>query len=289
MGRLSRVAVDLHTHSTASDGSESPATVIHRAARVGLSTVALTDHDNLDGIAEAREAADAAGINLISGTELSVEWSTGPMHLLVYFLEPGPGPLQDAMVDIRRGRTDRNRRLADRLRSLGLDITYDEVAEEAGGSGVGRPHFAAVMVAKGFVPDIPAAFDRYLAAGRPGYEPRLRLGAEEAIRLARESNAIPVIAHPHTLGVGVADYDTAFRSLTEIGLGGLECHYSEYSPDLRNHLADVAASLGIVATGGSDYHGTYKQDIDIGTGRGDLVVPDTAAEALLAAHAAGSR
>ncbi len=286
MGCLSRVAVDLHTHSSASDGSDPPATVVRRAADAGLSALALTDHDNLDGIPEARAAADELGLTLIAGTELSVEWSTGPMHLLVYFLEPGPGPLQDAMVEIRRGRDDRNHRLAERLRTLGLDITYEEVAAEAGGSGVGRPHFAAVMVSKGYVPDISAAFDRYLAAGRPGYEPRMRLDAESAIRLARESAAIPVIAHPHTLGVGVDDYNTAFRSLTDVGLGGIECYYGEYSPELREHLAGVAQSLGIIATGGSDYHGTYKQDLDIGTGRGDLVVPDSAAEALFAAHAA---
>lgn len=287
MGRcLSRVAVDLHAHSTASDGSEPPATVIRRAAEAGLSTVALTDHDNLDGIAEAREAADGLGITFIAGTELSVEWSTGPMHLLVYFLEPVAGPLQDAMIEIRRGRADRNHRLVERLRSFGFDLTYEEVADEAGGSGIGRPHFAAVMVSKGIVPDIPAAFDRYLASGRPGYEPRMRLAAEEAIRLARESKAIPVIAHPHTLGVSADDYNTAFRSLTAVGLGGLECYYGEYAPDLRDHLAGVAAGLGIIATGGSDYHGTYKQGLNIGTGRGDLVVPDAAAEALFEAHAA---
>ena len=286
MGRcLSRVAVDLHTHSNASDGSEPPATLIGRAA-AGLSTVALTDHDNLDGIAEAQETARTLGITFIAGTELSVEWSTGPMHLLVYFLEPGSGPLQDAMVDIRRGRTNRNVRLAERLRGLGLDVTYEEVVEEAGGSGVGRPHFAAVMVSKGLVPDIPTAFDRYLAAGRPGYEPRLRLAADEAIRLARESEAVPVIAHPHTIGVGAADYNTAFQSLARIGLGGIECYYSEYAPALREHLAAVAADLGIVATGGSDYHGAYKKGLDIGIGRGDLIVPDAAAEALFAAHAA---
>jgi predicted metal-dependent phosphoesterase TrpH len=280
------VAVDLHTHSNASDGSESPATVIRRAADAGLSAVALTDHDNLEGIGEAKETADALGVTFIAGTELSVEWSTGPMHLLVYFLEPGSGPLQDVMVDIRRGRTDRNHQLAQRLRSLGVDVTYDEVAKEAGGTGVGRPHFAAVMVAKGFVPDIPSAFDRYLAAGRPGYVPRVRLAAEEAIRLARESAAIPVIAHPHTLGVGVDDYNTAFQSLTKIGLGGLECYYSEYTPELRDHLADVASGLGIIATGGSDYHGSYKRGLDVGIGRGDLAVPDAAAEALFEAHAA---
>ncbi|MDH3500745.1 MAG: PHP domain-containing protein, partial [Acidimicrobiia bacterium] len=222
------MAVDLHTHSNASDGSESPAAVIRNAAGAGLHAVALTDHDNLDGIDEARAAAADVGVELIPGTELSVEWDSGGMHLLVYFLESGPGPLQDAMVGIRDGRTDRNRRLADRLCGLGIDLTYDEVAVEAGGSGIGRPHFASIMVKKGYVPDIPSAFDRYLAAGRPGYEPRSRLGAEEAVALARASGGVPVIAHPHTVGVGVDDYDRAFRKLADVGLGGIECYYSEY-------------------------------------------------------------
>ena len=246
--------------------------------------MALTDHDNLDGIAEARAAGSAHGIEVIAGTELSVEWDGGAMHLLVYFVEPGPGPLQDAMATIRTGRSERNLRLVDRLRSLGMDISYDEVAAEAGGSGVGRPHFAAVMVAKGYVPDIPAAFDRYLASGRPGYEARMRLPAELAIELARETGGVPVIAHPHTIGVGADDYNRAFRELTAVGLGGIECYYPEYAPPVRDHLASVAEDLGIVATGGSDYHGTYKEGIAVGVGRGDLMVPDEALAALQAAR-----
>jgi len=246
--------------------------------------VALTDHDNLDGIAEARAMATQSGIRFVPGTELSVEWNTGPMHLLVYFLEDVAGPLQDAMSWIRQGRSDRNRRLVQRLQDLGMDITYDEVVTQARGSGVGRPHFAAVMVRKGYVADIPAAFERYLAAGRPGYEPRNRLGAVEAIELARASGAVPVIAHPHTIGVGASDYEAAFRELAAVGLGGIECYYGEYRPELRTHLAEVAHGLGLAATGGSDYHGSYKTGLELGIGRGDLVVPDAALDELTAAR-----
>ena len=278
------MAVDLHTHSNASDGSEPPAVVVHRAAEAGLTALALTDHDNLDGIAEAQAAADRLGIELIAGTELSVEWDTGPMHLLVYFIESDSGPLQEAMATIRQGRSDRNLRLVNRLRGLGIDLTYDEIMAEAGGTGVGRPHFAAVMVRKGYVANIPTAFDRYLASGRPGYEPRTRLAAEAAIDLARASGGVPVIAHPHTIGVGAADYERAFRKLADVGLGGIECHYGEYAPELRRHLADVAHGLGVAATGGSDYHGAYKAGLMIGSGRGDLVVGDGALEELKAAR-----
>jgi predicted metal-dependent phosphoesterase TrpH len=277
------VAVDLHTHSSASDGSEQPAAIVQMARARRLSAIALTDHDNLDGIAEAAREADALEMDLIAGTELSVTWEGGPMHLLVYFLGPS-GPLQDEMVSVRRGRAERNRRLVDRLQDIGIDVTYEEVEAQAGGRGIGRPHFAAVMVAKGYVADIPAAFDRYLAAGRPGYEPRLRLDARRAIDLARASHAVPVIAHPHTIGAGADDYNRAFRLLADAGLGGIECYYGEYSPELRDHLAGVARGLGLAATGGSDYHGAYKTGIEIGIGRGDLRVPDAAVEELLAAR-----
>jgi predicted metal-dependent phosphoesterase TrpH len=277
------VAVDLHTHSNASDGSERPAAIVQMAAAGGLSAVALTDHDNLDGISEAEAAADEFGIDFIIGTELSVTWDGGPMHLLVYFLS-GSGPLEDEMVSIRRGRTERNHRLVGRLQRLGIDVTYEEVEAQAGGRGIGRPHFAAVMVAKGCVPDIPTAFDRYLAAGRPGYEPRDRLGAVRAIELARASQAVPVIAHPHTIGAGADDYNRAFRRLADAGLGGIECYYGEYSQELRSHLAGVAHGLGLAATGGSDYHGAYKAGIEVGIGRGDLRVPDAAVEELIASR-----
>jgi hypothetical protein len=280
------VAVDLHTHSNRSDGSETPAEVVRLAAEAGLTTLALTDHDTLDGIPEAAAAAAGAGVRLISGTELSVQWETGAMHLLAYFLDPGAGPLQDAMAGIREGRSDRNRRLAAALGRLGMDVDYDEVAAEAGGTGVGRPHFAAVMVRKGYAVDIPDAFDRYLAKGRPAYQERDRLEAAAAIDLARASGAVPVVAHPHTIGVGADDYATAFRALARVGLGGIEAHYAEYPPELRLHLAGVAADLGMVATGGSDFHGTYKPAIRIGRGRGDLVVPDECVERLEEARAA---
>ena len=278
------MAVDLHLHSTKSDGSEDPAEVVRLAASAGLSAMALTDHDNLDGIDEARRAADASGIRFIPGAELSVNWVTGAMHMLVYFLEPGPGPLQEALGSVQGGRTDRNRRMVDQLRALGLDITYDEIEAEAGGTGVGRPHFAAVLLRRGHVDSIQDAFDRYLATGRPGYVPRERLEAREAIDLARGSGAVPVIAHPHTLGVSEDDYSTAFRSLVDAGLGGIEAHYAEYAPDLRLHLAELCADFGIVATGGSDFHGSYKPDLFVGSGRGDLLVPDEVVDALSAAR-----
>ena len=272
--------VDLHLHSSYSDGSDSPEQIVRAAVDAGLSAIALTDHDNLNGIAEAREAAAAVGIDLIPGTELSVEWDGAAMHLLVYFLEPGTGPLQDRLEFVQSGRTDRNREMVDRLQTLGIDIAMSEVEAEAGGTGVGRPHFAAVLVAKGYVDTISEAFDRLLATGRPGYVPRVRLGCHEAIELALASGAVPAVAHPHTLGVGRDEFAAAFAGLADAGLAGLEAHYHEYAPELRTHLAALADDLGLIATGGSDYHGSYKPGLSVGVGQGDLVVPDSVVEAL---------
>lgn len=276
------MAVDLHLHSNRSDGSDEPAQIVALAVDAGLTAIALTDHDNLNGIDEARAAAESAGIEFISGTELSVEWITGPMHMLVYFLKPGVGPLDTALTALQGGREDRNRKMAEKLRSIGIDISYDEVFEEAGGTGVGRPHFAAVLVRKGHVSNIKEAFDRYLATGRPGYVARKRLEAGEAVQLARASGAVPVIAHPHTLGVSSEDYSSAFVELVDVGLGGIEAYYVEYAEALREHLAQICRSLEIVPTGGSDYHGSYKPGILVGTGRGDLVVPDETVDLLMA-------
>lgn len=282
------MAVDLHLHSTASDGTEPPERVVELAAEAGLTTMALTDHDNLDGVAAAAARADELGIGFISGTELSVQWeSSGAVHMLVYYLEPGPGPLQDRLAWLQHSRATRNERISHRLQELGLDISSAEVATEAGGGVIGRPHFAAVLVAKGYVPDMQAAFDRYLAAGRPGYLPRERLAADEAIDLALASHAIPVVAHPHTLGISAEEYGHAFERLADLGLCGIESYYAEYEPELRTHLVDICNKLGLVATGGSDFHGRYKPDLAVGSGHGDLAVPDDVVEALESRRNAG--
>lgn len=266
------MAVDLHTHSTYSDGSDSPAEIVSAAAAAGLEAVALTDHDNLNGILEAAAAAEASEVELIPGVELSCEWQPGGMHLVVLWLEPGPGPLQDRLEILQAGRRQRNVDLIELLQKLDVDISYEEVVAEAGGTGVGRPHVAAVLVRKGVVGSIPEAFDLYLASGRPAYVERYRLPPEEAIELARASGAVPIVAHPHTLGMTGTTLDQELRRLARHGLVGLECYYPEYEPDTRLELVERARDVGLVPSGGSDYHGTYKPGLEIGRGYGDLSV-----------------
>ena len=273
--------IDLHVHSTASDGSESPAAVVRMAAAAGLTAIALTDHDTQSGIAEARIEAARSGVELIAGTELSLEWVQGAMHMVVLFLEPGPGPLQDRLAGLREGRTERNNRIVARLVELGLPISEAEILDLAGGESVGRPHIAAVMVSRGYVESIFDAFDRYLAWGKPAYMARPRLSPEEAVGLALESKAVPILAHPHTLGLNTSEeVSTTLRRLSGAGLVGIECYYPLYSPFEREGYAALAERFGLKPSGGSDYHGTYKPDVELGIGRGNLAVADQLLDAL---------
>lgn len=275
------MAVDLHAHSTASDGSDTPAALVRLAAKKGLTALALTDHDTQEGLAEAREAAEGLELELIPGTELSLEFDGGGMHLVVLWLEPGSGPLQDRLEGLQDGRGGRNARIVQALETLGMTVTLEEIEEEAGGGSVGRPHIAAVMVRKGYVPDIKTAFDLWLAKDRPAYFGRPRLNPEEAIGLARESGAVPILAHPHTLGIyRAAEMANVLTRLCGAGLVGLEAIYSGYRRHEQYGYADLARRFGLVPSGGSDYHGTYKADLDLGTGYGDLHVPESTLEEL---------
>jgi predicted metal-dependent phosphoesterase TrpH len=275
------LAVDLHTHSDASDGTDPPATLVSLAAAAGLRAIALTDHDTLEGVEEAATEAARLGVELVPGTELSLNWPAGAMHLVVLFLAPGPGPLQDRLAGLQAGRTERNRAMIELLNRSGLEITYDDVLAEAGRGSVGRPHMAAVLVRRGLAADINDAFDRWLAHGRPGYLDRHRLDPEEAIALARQSGAVPVLAHPHTLGLdAAAEYAATLRRLADAGLVGMECHYSLYSPSERAEWVSLARRFSLLPSGGSDYHGRYKPEISVGRGRGDLLVGDEVLEEL---------
>jgi 3',5'-nucleoside bisphosphate phosphatase len=282
---VSPVPIDLHTHSTTSDGSLSPTQLVELAATIGLDAVALTDHDTLDGIAEAAHAASQQGIELIPGVEISLDWDRGGMHMVVLWLAAEPGPLQDRLAMLQAARNTRNARIVERLNQLGMDITLDEIEAEAGSGSVGRPHFAAVMVRKGYVTDSQTAFDCYLANGRPAYMSRDRLGPEEAIDLALRSGGVPVLAHPHTVGLDTTrEREDMIERLAAAGLVGLECHYGGYDAEERAAYLDVARRFKLLPSGGSDFHGTYKKDVALGTGSVGLHVPSSILEPLRAAR-----
>jgi hypothetical protein len=212
------------------------------------------------------------------------ERAAGSVHVLVYFVEGGDGPLQDELVKLRQDRARRNAELAEVLVRLGTGVTYEDVVAEAGGeeAGVGRPHFARALVRSGAASDIDDAFDRWLADGRPGYVPKARLDPADVARLAHESGGVAVLAHPLSTGFEPSTLERFVADLARGGLDGIEATYGRYSTDERAWLRRLAARTGLVATGGSDYHGTFKPDLRVGTGLGDLSVPDDMVDALAA-------
>jgi len=272
------VAVDLHTHSTCSDGTDEPAALVRLALDVGLSALALTDHDTLEGIGEARAAAAGTPLEFVPGVELSVDWERGPAHLLAYWVEPGAGPLPPRLAELQAGRARRNAEILAALAGLGMHLSPDELRTTPG--LVGRPHIAAALVRAGHVPTLPDAFALYLGQGRPAYRPRLRLAAAEAVDLTRRSGGLAVLAHPHTVATAAEDYSAALTAFRALGGAGVECHYPDYPAELQDHLVAFTRRLGMIPTGGSDYHGDLRPGLALGSGRGDLAVPDEAAAEL---------
>ncbi|MGO9557643.1 MAG: PHP domain-containing protein [Acidimicrobiales bacterium] len=274
--------IDLHTHSTCSDGSDPPGRVVELAVAAGCSAVALTDHDGLSGIDEARRVAEDARITFVPGCEVSCKFSPGTMHVLCYFAEPGEGPLQSQLERLRDDRVNRNARLVERLNELGIALTLEDVEAETDGSTLGRPHFAAALVKKGVVESYQDAFDNLLAKGGPAYIPKAFISPDTTIAAAHGSGALAVLAHPLSLGLEPAELERTISELAEAGLAGLECWYGRYSTEERHGLLAIAKRYRLAATGGSDFHGTFKPDLSVGSGKGDLEVPDSALEELVA-------
>ncbi len=275
--------IDLHLHSNASDGTDPPEVIPELGAAAGCRAVALTDHDTLAGLAAAGRRASELGIELVRGCEVSCAFSGATTHVLVYFVDGDEGPLQDELARLRDDRVARNRVLAERLGALGAPITYEEAVEQAAGEeSLGRPHFAALLVEKGLAESVPDAFDRWLGSGRPAYVPKARVPPADIAAKAKASGAVCALAHPLSLELERDALDRAVGELAEAGFAGLEAHYAAYRPEERRALVELAARHDLVATGGSDYHGTHKPGLFVGVGRGDLKVPDKALELLAA-------
>jgi len=272
--------IDLHSHSTVSDGSDRPGALVEEAAAAGVSALALTDHDILDGLAEAATAADRVGIRLVRGCEVSCQVDRGTMHVVILFLDRPTGPLHDRLAEVRRARENRNDEIVARLVEAGFEITVDEVLARSGDGTVGRPHIAAVLLDRGYVGSIEEAFDRWLARGRPAYVERLRMTPEETIDLAHRSGAVAVLAHPFSLDRHPEELAPFVGELAEMGLDAMEVEYAGYQPEERAWLGEVADRHGLAPSGGSDYHGSYKPGLALGRGRGDLSVPDDWLDAL---------
>ena len=276
--------LDLHSHSTASAGSLTPTELVRAAARAGVSHLGLTDHDSMDGIAEAREAALEAGITLVPGVELSTQHDGMTSDLLGYFPDPAHAGLAAHFAATRQERGERAAGMVQQLRRLGADIDLERVQALAPGGLITRPHVAQALVEAGFVLDRAEAFRRYIGRGRPAYVARAKLSPEDGCALLRAAGGVPVLAHPVPPYRAFADPKRLLRllpRLVEAGLGGLECHYPGYSARTVRWLEVLADHHGLVPTGGSDHHGPWRPHNPLG---GVHSVPIDTVERLWAAR-----
>jgi len=264
--------IDLHTHTTASDGSMRPAELVRHALNNGLSAVAITDHDTIDGIKEALDEGRRIGVEVIPGVEISLSFEPD-MHMLGYFLNGGYGNIAHTLDELRKRRDERNPKIIKKLNEMGFDITMEEVNELAENGIVGRPHIANVLIKKGYVANIEEAFDKYLGSGRPAYFKKDKLAPEEGIEKIIKAGGLPVLAHPILLNRSVEELDMLLSRLTAAGLKGIEAIYVDNSDEDTENFIRLADKHGLLVTGGSDFHGKYKPDIEIGRGRGNLYIP----------------
>ncbi len=275
--------IDLHTHSTCSDGTLSPHELVRAAREAGVTHLALTDHDTVSGLAQASEEAEHLGMAFLGGLEISAEFQPGTMHILGYGISAADGDLHESLEYVQRARRDRNPKIVANLNRLGVAVTMEDVRAEAGGTVVGRPHFAAAMVRKGYVRSTQEAFDRYLAKGQPAYEQKVRLSPEESIRAIRSAGGVAVLAHPLQLKAeDDARLDSIVAGLAGEGLQGLECYYRNHTEADTARFLALARRHGLVPTGGSDFHGSNRPRIKLGTGEGNLNVPQACWDELMA-------
>ena len=279
--------IDLHTHTTVSDGGDSPTELVDKAAAAGLSAIAVTDHDNDSGCPEAIAAGVETGVEVVPGVEISCDvedlsalglqpTSRPTMHLLGYFIPQEENPLTAALAELQSARANRNVLIVERLNELGIPVTFEEVENEAGGPGaqIGRPHFAAVLVRHGAVPDYQTAFDEYLAKGAKAYLTRKLYRPAEAVELMLSAGVVPVLAHPFTLNLTVQDLEIFVDSLVEAGLKGIEGYHGDMPEDQQEPYRALGRAKGLIVSGGSDYHGDMRPDRGMPGGKHNVTVPD---------------
>jgi 3',5'-nucleoside bisphosphate phosphatase len=263
--------VDLHAHTSASDGSDTPRELVAAAAAAGVGILAVTDHDTVAAVTEARAAGKDLGMEVLAGCEVTVAVGVRVVHVLLYgdgLLEPD---LAQAVEVARRGRHERNLAIGERLHRL-TGVGYQDAAEVAGGSALSRAHFARALITRGAVADVAEAFDRYLSAGRPAYVPAPSVSLTDAAAIAAKAGGVAVLAHPGRLTP--EERERVLAEALEAGIDGVEVWHPQHDADLRRALGDLVERRGLLATGGSDYHGSHKPDVRPGSGvDGNVAVP----------------
>lgn len=267
--------IDLHTHSNRSDGTFEPAEVVRRAAELGLDVVALTDHDTTQGLEEALAAGAELGIEVVPGVELSAEHDGTSVHVLAYWPDVTDAELQAELSRLRDERFRRGELIVDKLRELGLPVSFERVREIAGGGNIVRPHIAQAMVEAGIVETEREAFDRYLADGKPAHVPKHALDPVDAVGLILRAGGVCVLAHPGMWGDQSSVPEELIERMAAAGMRGLEVDHADHTPEQRAHYRRLAERLGLVPTGGSDCHGERYDPIRLGSATCD---PDAYAE-----------
>jgi len=277
--------VDLHLHTTASDGVMSPSEIVRYAKAKGLQAIAITDHDTIEGLEEGLSEGKRIDFEVIPGIEVSAEHSPGSMHLLGFFLDIHHPLLNERLGYLQKARAERNPRIVERLNRLGIQITYEEVLKASGGGQVGRPHFAQVLIEKKYVRTFQEAFERFLKKGAPAYVDKLRFTTKEALHFINEAKGVAVLAHPNTLNMnGYSELENLLLRLIEEGLKGIEVYYPEHSPLEVAKYKTLAERYRLLITGGTDYHGIEKNGLDMGVGRGEMKLSYLMVEELKAAR-----
>jgi predicted metal-dependent phosphoesterase TrpH len=252
---------DLHVHSTASDGTLAPAAVVDRAHANGVTVLALADHDSVAGLPQAADRAAALGVQLINACELSAVWGSCDIHILAYFVDPENSDLLDLLGALRSGRLERARAMVAALSAAGYSVAIDDVLDIACGGSLGRSHVARALVQAGHASTVKEAFENLIGRDRPFYVPKHSATPGEVIATIRELGAIPVLAHP-----GVTGADPLIADMVDAGLLGVEAYHADHTAEQVAHYASLAARLGLLVTGGSDFHGPGAPNPDIGVG-----------------------
>lgn len=248
--------IDLHLHTTASDGAFAPAALVRMAYEAGLDCIAITDHDSTDGVAAAQETGQAIGVRVIAGIEFNTLWHGQSVHILGYFVDRQHPELQEVIARQRDGRLYRAQRMVEKLAALNMPLVWEEILADADGGAVGRPHIAKAMLAQGYVSDANEAFAKYLGHGMPAYVEQPKLTPSEAVMLLHRAGAAAGLAHPYNVeGADQVDLDTLVPELAAAGLDAIETYYTGYGTEQRAEILNMAARFDLIPTGGSDFHG----------------------------------
>ena len=282
-----QTGIDLHIHSTASDGTLSPVEILRLAEKLNLGAISITDHDTLKGSRQLLEAAGSSDVRVLTGIEISTTppasyTVAGSFHILGYGIRLKDPALNQTLETLQHARENRNPLIISRLNAMGIDISLEEVIQASGEAQIGRPHIAQLMIKKGFVQTFDEAFDVYLGFNRPAYVDKFRLDCQKAIEMIIEAGGTPVLAHPFLLQIqDNSRLESLVGALKEMGLQGIEVYYPEHSAEHVEFYSRLALSHDLAVTGGTDFHGAIKPDIQLGYGKGDFFVPYTVYDLLL--------